>query len=136
MKKILIAVLLLAVIGLGVGYMIYNKPFENMNRAKADMAMSATELFTAYENDEAAANSKFLDKIIEVSGTVKEANTDEAGNISITLECGSDMFGVICQLDNLAEQPRKDFKEGESLTLKGICTGMLMDVVLVRCVLV
>lgn len=136
MKKVLITLLFLAAIGMGVGYLIYNKPFEDMNRAKADATLSASELFTAFESDEAAANEQYLDKVVQVSGTVREASTDASGIISITLESGNELAGVICQLDNLAEHPRKEFKPGEQITIKGVCTGMLMDVVLVRCVLV
>ncbi|MCB9304014.1 MAG: hypothetical protein H6566_25535 [Lewinellaceae bacterium] len=136
MKKYLLALVLLVALGAGVGYFIYNKPFQDMNSAKADITLTAPELFTAFESDENAANEKYLDKVVQVSGTVKEVSTGDDGNISITLDSGSEMFGVICQLDNLTEQPRKDFKEGEQLTLKGVCTGMLMDVVLVRCVVV
>lgn len=136
MKKVLLTLLSLAAIGIGVGYLIYNKPFEDMNRAKADITLSAAELFTAFESDEAAANEQYLDKVVQVSGTVREASTDESGNISITLESGNELSGVICQLDNLAEHPRKEFKPGEQITIKGVCTGMLMDVVLVRCVVV
>lgn len=136
MKKVLITLLSLAAIGMGVGYLIYNKPFEDMNRAKADATLSASELFTAFESDEAAANEQYLDKVVQVSGTVREASTDASGIISITLESGNELAGVICQLDNLSEHPRKEFKPGEQITIKGVCTGMLMDVVLVRCVLV
>ena len=42
--------------------------------------------------------------------------------------------GVICQLDELSEHKRTEFETGETVQLKGRCTGMLMDVVLVRCV--
>ena len=59
------------------------------------------------------ANSKYLDKIIEVSGVVKESTTDENGMTSLTLESGNDMFGVICQLDNLTTHNRTNFQEGE-----------------------
>lgn len=134
MKKLLGIGLLLALIGLGVGYFMYNKPHQNMERAKADVSIKATELFSAFESDESAANEKYLDKIIQVSGAVKEVSTDEEGNISLTLESGSEMFGVICQMDNLTEHEKTDFQPGEQVTLKGKCTGMLMDVVLVRCV--
>ena len=136
MKKLLGIGLLLALIGLGTGYFIYNKPHQNMDKAKAELALDAKALFTAFETDESGANEKYLDKVIEVTGTVKEMSTDDTGNISITLETGSDMFGVICQMDNLTEHEKTDFQPGEKVTLKGICTGMLMEVVLVRCVVV
>ena len=134
MKKLIGIGLLLALLGVGVGYFMYNKPHQNMEKAEADMTLESTALFSAFEANEAEANEKYLDKIIKISGTVKEVNTDEEGNISLTLESGNELFGVICQMDNLTKQEKTDFKIGEQVTLKGICTGMLMDVVLVRCV--
>ena len=134
MKKLIGIGLLLALLGVGVGYYMYNKPHQNMEKAEADMTLESTALFSAFEANEAEANEKYLDKVIKISGTVKEVNTDEEGNISLTLESGNELFGVICQMDNLTKQEKTDFKIGEQVTLKGICTGMLMDVVLVRCV--
>ena len=134
MKRLLGIGLLLALLGLGVGYFMYNKPHQNMDKAKVDVALEASELFTAFETNEAEANEKYLDKIIKVSGTVKEVSTDDKGNISVTLESGSEMFGVICQMDDLTEHAKTNFEPGEQVTFKGVCTGMLMDVVLVRCV--
>ncbi|MCB0581452.1 MAG: hypothetical protein KDD10_19340 [Phaeodactylibacter sp.] len=136
MKKLLGIGLLLALIAGGIGYFMYNKPHQNMENAKADVVLDARELFTAFEANETEANQKYLDKVVKVSGLVKEVSTDEEGNVSVTLESGSEMFGVICQMDNLTQHDKTDFKPGEQVTFKGICTGMLMDVVLVRCVLV
>ena len=134
MKKYLKYIMFLALIGGTFGFYMYNKPHQNMTKATAEMQLSANQLFIDYENDEAKANGRYLDKIMEISGKVKEVTTDENGMTSLTLESGSDMFGVICQLDNLTKHERTDFKEGELVKLKGICTGVLMDVVLVRCV--
>lgn len=119
-----------------VGYFIYNKPHQNMQRAKAAYQLSATELFSMFESNENQANEKYLDQIIEIRGSVQSVSTDEDGQLSITLDCGNDMFGVICQLDDLTKQEKTSFEVGETVNFKGICTGMLMDVVLVRCVLV
>ncbi len=134
MKKYLIILAILAVAGMVIGYSIYNKPHQNIAKAGSDFQMTATELFDSFEADEAAANKKYLDKIIEVSGTVREVKTGEEGSATVILEAGSMMFGVSCQLDPLTKHKRTDFKEGEAIILKGKCTGILMDVVLVRCV--
>jgi hypothetical protein len=134
MKKITLLVGILAVIGIGIGVMMYNKPHQNIKSAKADVSINAAELFAAYETDEAAANAQYLDKMIEVKGKVVEVKEGEDGNIGVTLDGGGMMFGVICELDNLTDHKRTEFPVGEEVTFKGICTGMLMDVVLVRCV--
>jgi len=134
MKKLLLIGGLLAIIGAGAGFYLYNKPHQNIRSAEADFRMTAAELFSEYEADEAAANGKYLGKVIEVTGVVQESGSDEEGKTSITLEGGGMMFGVICKLDDFSEAKRTEFAEGEQVTFKGECTGMLMDVVLVRCV--
>jgi len=134
MKKYIKYIALVAVAGLLVAFYIYNKPHENMKRAKPAYELSASEIYSAYEGDEAAANEQYLDKVIKVSGTVLESKTNDEGVVSVTLEGGGMLGGVICQLDELSEHERTDFEAGEEVTFKGKCTGMLMDVVLVRCV--
>ena len=134
MKAYLKYVLLLAVILVGVGIYMYNKPHQNIHKAKPDFDLEATELFSQFETNEASANEKYLDKVLQVSGVVKETTTDDAGQVSITLDAGNMMFGIICKLDEIARHKRTNFQPGEKIKLKGVCTGMLMDVVLVRCV--
>lgn len=136
MKKFLLIGLLLAILAIGVGLMIYHKPHKNMQSAKADFTMPATELYTAFETDESTANTKFLDKVVQVEGVVQSVSKDDAGKISVTLDAGGMLGGVICQLDDLSEHAKTSFEEGEKVVFKGICTGLLMDVVLVRCVVV
>ncbi|WP_020538140.1 OB-fold protein [Lewinella cohaerens] len=134
MKNIIKYGLLLAVIGAGIGVYLWNKPHENMDRAKTDVQISAGELFTAFAENEAQANEIYLDKVIAVTGKVREVSKSPEGLVKVTLDSGDEMFGVICQLDELSEHQRTEFQPGESVMLKGKCTGMLMDVVLVRCV--
>ncbi len=135
MKKILIAFGLLVLIGGGVAFYLYNKPHQNIERAEADFEMPASELFAAFEQNEQAAQDKYLDKIIKVTGAVQEVKKSDDGSTQIILE-GDGMFGVSCQLDDKVEHSHTDLETGEKATLKGICTGKLMDVVLVRCVVV
>lgn len=134
MKAYLKYGLLLAVVLIGVGIYMYNKPHQNIKKAKADFELEATELFSQFETNEANANTQYLDKVVQVTGSVKETGTDDEGQISITLDAGNSMFGIICKLDDLTKHKRTSFQPGEKVTLKGVCTGMLMDVVLVRCV--
>jgi hypothetical protein len=130
-KTILLGLLILLLTGAFIGYRMYNKPHRDLTNAAADFTLSATELFAGYEADEAAANTKYLDQVIRVKGTIMAINTDEAGQTSLTLDAGGLMGGVICQMDPALEII---FAEGQEVTLNGLCTGMLMDVVLVRCV--
>lgn len=134
MKKYLKYLVGILIVAVATGAYMYYKPHQNIKAAKADVSLPAEAVFAAFEKDEAAANTEYLDKIVAVNGTVKEVNTNEEGITTVTLDAGQDMFGVICQLDELTEHPREEFTIGEKVRFKGVCTGMLMDVVLVRCV--
>jgi uncharacterized protein HemX len=134
MKKYLSYAILLVIIGIGVGFYMYNKPHQNIKNSKADFKIEANQLFATFDENESEANTKYLDKIIEVKGTVREVSVDEEGNINVMLDSESELSGVICQLDNLTTHKKTNFSPGEKVTFKGICTGMLMDVVMVRCV--
>jgi|APTNR8051073442_1049403.scaffolds.fasta_scaffold09416_3 hypothetical protein len=135
MKKFILFGLLAAAVIAGItGYMMWNKPHQNMQTADADLKVDAVTLYSEYETDEAAANAKYLGKIVEVSGTVRETTTDETGTVKIMLNSGSEMGGIICELDPLSEHKRTTFQSGEQVKLKGKCDGVLMDVVITRCV--
>lgn len=127
MKKILIAILSIGLIGVGIGLYLFNKPLESTKSMKAHFNMAASELLSAFESDENTANEKYLDKVIEVRGQVQKMDTKN-GKTTIYLEANNPMSNIIFQL----EQSNSKIEIGEHITLKGICTGYLMDVVLVR----
>ncbi len=133
MKRIIYILLAIACAGSAIGYYLWNKPQKDMQAAKADMAMDAAALFNEFNTDETAANAKYLDKTVAVSGKVKEATKTEDGTVKVSLETGSE-FGVFCELDPLSQHARTEFPVGETVTFKGICTGLNFDVQLTRCV--
>lgn len=133
MKRALYFLLALACFAGAIGYYLWNKPHQNMQTAKADMAIDAAALFGEFTADEAAATAKYLDKTVAVSGKVKETTKMDDGTVKVNLDTGSD-FGVLCELDPLSKHPRTDFIAGETATFKGICTGFNFDVQLTRCV--
>lgn len=133
MRKILYFLLAAAVVGGFIGYKMYNKPHENIQAAATDVRIDAAQLFTEYNDDEAGANARYLDKMIAVAGKVKEATKGDDGTVKVMLETGSD-FGVVCELDPLSQHARTEFQPGESVTLKGKCAGLNLDVQLTRCV--
>jgi hypothetical protein len=134
MKKFLFSFGLIGLIGVGVGLYIYNKPHKDIKKSKPDFKIEASQLLAEFEENETEANTKYLDKLIEVEGTVREVSLDDEGNVSVILESENPLSGIICQLDDLATHEKESFDPGEKVTFKGLCTGMLMDVVLVRCV--
>ncbi|MBC8047173.1 MAG: hypothetical protein H7Y00_10285 [Fimbriimonadaceae bacterium] len=137
MKKYLKIILpiLLVVIGIVAwyGYSEYNRGHEDVSKQKADITINAPDLTKAFSEDEDAANALYLDKAIAVSGTIKSVDKDESGNYTIQLAGESELSNVSCQMDERHNNEAANLHTGEKITVKGTCTGVLMDVVLIRC---
>ena len=125
--------LILIILLCGIGYYLYNKPNSSLGNKKPDYVVSADQLFGEYEKDENAANKKFNGKVVEVGGDIQSVNKEPNGQESISLKTTSGMFGVICKVDSTINLGAKA-EVGQPIIMKGLCTGMLMDVVLIRCV--
>jgi len=98
------------------------------------VVFTANDLLNAFETDESAANTKYLDKIIKVNGIIKDIENNDTGEISVILATDNEMSSVICNFDPAFKDIQK-LKKGEEIVIKGLCSGYLMDVVLDRCVL-
>ncbi len=131
MKKILIITVILVLGAAIYGYLEFNRGVESNAEAKSDVTISANELLTAFQTNEEEANAKYNDKVVEVTGAVRDAQQSE-GKLVVSLDAGDSMAGVTCEMD--PDNKRTDYKTGDQVTFKCTCSGMLMDVVLVRCV--
>jgi hypothetical protein len=134
MKKIFVLILILAIGAASFGFYYYNKPRNGVSGMNPVEIADAKVLFEEYTANEEAANTKYLGKVVEVFGIVKSVETDNRGTMSVTIDSGSEMGAVSCQFEKLDEMP--DLKKGSSVLIKGICSGMLLDVVLVDCEIV
>ena len=137
-KKIIFFIIILGILGGGYAYYYtFHKPHKNTFDLKADYSLSASDLFSEYENDEEASNKKYLGKIIEVSGKIVNIKEFD-GNFEISLE--DEMEGVTCLVDSsYAIQQKKELdqlKPEQIIKIKGQCNGYLMGVKMDRCVLI
>jgi hypothetical protein len=133
-KKIFIGVIIAVVAAIAIGVYLFNKPHQSISGDSPAFILDAKSLANEYETNEAQANSKYLGKVVEVSGSISEKVKDSKGKITLTLQ-GADLSGVGCEFEPGAQKELSDLHEGEKVIVKGICTGVLMDVVLVDCVI-
>jgi len=128
MKAILISLLFVALLGSAYAwFFVWNKPQQNIKQASA-ISINATDLFNAYSLNEVEANKTYINKVVAVTGEVSNVGTNNEGKTVVLLKSDDLMFGVNCTLEEAAP-----IKNGETITLKGLCTGFLTDVVLIRC---
>lgn len=126
-KWIFFAGALLCLIAAGWGYYLYQKPRAGAAHATAAFSVSALQLYQDYSTDETAADKKYGDKIVAVRGTVTDVQRTAHGT-NILLAAGTANGGVNCSFEN-TEKPMAAI--GETISVKGRCTGFLMDVSLV-----
>jgi hypothetical protein len=131
--KIVLSLVCLAVIGGSVGFYMYQKPSEQVVSAAAAYEVDAVNLFREYHEDEAKANRKYLNRVISVTGKITDVSAVDSLGINVVLETDDPMFGVNCQLP-LGDEGHP-LRSGEEVTVKGLCTGKLMDVVLIKCLI-
>jgi hypothetical protein len=133
-KKLIGILFIIGLSSLIIGYKMYNKPHINVAEKSVDITITANILIADFSSDETKANAKYLDKIIAVKGMVTEVefNGEKA---AISLQTSDDFGSVICYLTEEDSKNSAQIKEGQEVVLKGICTGFLMDVILVKCVI-
>lgn len=130
---ILIALALVVGIGLYAWKEYQRKPM-GADALVAKETLSAADLLKAFQADEAAATAKYVgttEQAIDVSGAIRAMEPVEGAKVNVVLETGDALAGVVCEFAE-ADVP-KDWRAGAAVNVKGICTGMLLDVVLVRC---
>jgi flagellar basal body-associated protein FliL len=75
-KKIIwTIVLVLLVLIAGAGYYAwkeYNRTNKDLKHEKAAFSLAATDLITEFAANEKTSNTKYLGKIVEVSGAIKQ----------------------------------------------------------------
>jgi len=135
-KQFFLSALLAGILSVGIWfYKVYNKPHVNTEEIEADVVIDAQLLVNEFETNEEQANSKYLDQIIQVRGPINEMLSED-GKTVITIGEG-DMFGnVKCNILTEEKIDTNTLKKGQIITIKGICTGYLMNVVLVRSVII
>jgi len=137
MKKLIWFLLSVVIIGLIVGIFTYLYVFRkaevSVASKQADIEIKASELLKRFTDNEESANAEFLDKVIAVRGLIDKITVDST-SVSVCLKNPQDASGVICGFDKTAID-KSTIKPGETIRIKGICTGYLMDVVLNKCTL-
>lgn len=115
-------------------YYYYKKP-PDIRKAAAHYETTAPALLAEFNQNESTANAKYLDKVVIVEGAISNIEPD-GGSPAIFLETGDPMAAVTCSFYNTESAALKNLKTGTTIKIKGVCTGMLTDVVLNKCSIV
>jgi hypothetical protein len=134
-KKIVTGLIVLALAGAGYGWYAYQKAPPDIREQEAGIEITAIDLLKTFQQDEMAGNAKYVDKVLIVTGTVTGVQIDSSGQATVSLQTNDLLAAVTCSFYQDDEGVKK-IKAGSPVRIKGVCTGMLTDVVLNKCSLV
>jgi tRNA_anti-like len=127
----------LLLVAFGVGaylYKEYNRKPASLDSLPAVVNINADTLINQFTSNEAEANKNYLGKVISVKGFINKVENQQDTLLTIVLGDTLLPSGVSCLMDTGYIKLKKVFTPGAQITIKGICTGYLMDVELNRCV--
>lgn len=126
-KIILFIVILVALLAIG-SYIVLNLSGASTAGKTVDYTLPATELFTAFDSNENSANKKYIGKIIQVTGKIISTEKDGNDATVVLLDSGNGMDAIMCTLTKGEENKLK--KGSKTISIRGICAGKTMDVVI------
>lgn len=134
MSKIIIALALLALAVSGGYYyvFVYSKNHHRNIQSEKSVSIQADSLSVQYQSDEAKANILYLNKVLRITGTILSIGKDQTGKITLMMgkaDAFSNVSVTLTQTNPIQQ------KVGDTISIKGVCTGALSDVVITDAVI-
>ena len=121
-KKTLAIAGTLLLVGIGVIWYLFSKKYEDTATVKAEYSLPASQLLQEFKTNLAEANKRYTEKIVTVTGRVTEIESaDTTVNIKMIDTTSGDY--VIFAFQSQDMKAVKQIKEGDSVSLKGSCSG-------------
>ena len=121
-KKILFGGILLLIIGGGVYWYIATDTFSDTKDRQAAFTVQSDAFLKEFQADSKAANVKYTEKIVAITGTVSAAEAaDSSINIKMADSAGASYVIFAFQDKDMAEA--RTIKPGDVVTIKGSCSG-------------
>lgn len=133
-KFLITSVLVIGAAGIIAAAYMFNLRHKDLSKVRPDYVISAEELQKAFETDESGATGKYVNQVLEVTGIIFSVKEGENNALSISLKTLSDLSAIICTLQETSGE--SDFKSGDQVTIRGECSGFLMDVLLNNCTVI
>ena len=118
LKYILGFIVIVVVAGAGFAWWVYHKPHRNINNEIA-VKSETNALLDAFKQNEKTASAQYNDKVLELSGIVKDASKNDAGNWVINIENDAQTGSITVAFSAL----QNTVQPFDSISYKGICAG-------------
>jgi hypothetical protein len=132
--KVLAGVIVLIILGGVAGIYLYQKAPNDVSKMDVDLRINADALLSAYEQNEKEATASYTGKVLLVTGTVLSVQLSE-NNLNVVLTGEGSFYGVNCSFKSDQKSQLESLKQGDTVSIKGLCKGYIDDVILTQCTL-
>ena len=124
LRWVLLTVIVMALAGGAVFYYVMTAQFADTASEKPAYTLSAMDLLAEFQENDSAANKKYTEQIVAVSGLVSEV---EGADTSATVKFVDTLTGsyLIFDFQSGASRQAAALQPGASVTLKGSCSGSI-----------
>jgi len=138
---VLLVIFVLGIIGSAMGGGDKSSYSSSQNNAvkqqdEPPIVVTASKMLADYEANGVAADALYKNKIVEVSGTIKDISKDILDTPYIALESGDMIFSVQCMFDKSDQSELASLSKNTKITLRGKVSGKLGNVLVKDCSIV
>ena len=96
--------------------------------------VTANDIFSAFEENEVAAEEKFKGQLVKVTGIVSEINSKSALiSANILLKVDGSVFGCVqCNFNSENSKALATVEKGQNITITGTCGGLSLYNVMIN----
>ncbi len=133
-RQIILSVVVLCIlIAAAWGFYEYARPHASAADKRTDVVIGADSLYASFTNDEAGANKKYINKVAEVTGIVQDITISDRKPVVFLRTSGPGVINCLMAMDSATVF--STVKKNTQTVIKGKCSGYLLDVNLVDCVI-
>lgn len=105
----------------------------NNGTSRQIIKIAAEQLFSEYDTNEVAADAKYEEQILQVTGIVDDIGKDITDTMYVALKSGNPIMSVQCMFSEDHESELANVSKGETVTIRGRCDGKMGNVLLRGC---
>ena len=123
----IILILTALLLSFGYGWYEYHRQSKSLSRMDAAFTSDAGQLIKEFEAGDGAAEKKYLGKVVEVKGKIREVEKDSDGHYTLVIGNAETMSAIRCSMDSAINNELASIKEGQEVTVRGSFTGYQKD---------
>ncbi len=132
-KRHLLSLFVLVLFGLlAVGSIDTEEDTKKVQSQAPSYRLSANQLYSEYEANEVAADSKYKGRVVVVSGTIQDIGKDIMDDAYIVIGGEGFLDGVQCMFTKGQQSSVARLSKGQHVTVKGEVSGKMFGNVLVN----